>query len=142
VVPDNTKTAVTKSNYYDPELNKAYYDLALHYNLDILPARVRTPRDKAKVEGSVGWLETWLEEWLRGQVFFSFTELNGAVRKRVAELARRPFQKRAGSRESVFRELDFPALRPLPPTPFEYPEYVNRQVPNNYHLKCKALHLR
>ena len=29
VVPDNCKTAVSKANYYDPQLNKAYYDLAL-----------------------------------------------------------------------------------------------------------------
>jgi len=53
----------------------------------------------------------------------------------VAELVKKPFQKRAGSRESVFLELDKPALRPLPPTPFEKAEYVQRKVPNNYHLE-------
>jgi len=48
-VPDNCKTAVSKANYYDPELNKAYYDLALYYNIAVIPARVRMPRDYPQI---------------------------------------------------------------------------------------------
>jgi transposase len=140
IVPDNCKTAVSKPNYYEPQLNKGYYDLALHYRLAIIPARVRAPRDKAQVESGVGWLETWLLEWLRGKRFSSFAELNGAIKSRVAELAKRPFQKRAGSRESVFLEVDRPALRPLPPEPYEQPVYRNRRVPNNYHVEYEGFH--
>jgi len=140
VVPDNCKTAVTKPNYYDPQLNKAYYDLALYYNLAVIPARVRAPQDKSQVESSIGWLETWLLQWLKGrtespQQFSSFSELNAVIKSRVAELAKRPFQKRAGSRESVFLEIDRPALRPPPVEPFANPAYVERRVPNNYHVE-------
>ena len=135
IVPDNCKTSVTRSNFYDPVLNKAYYDMSLYYNIAIIPARVRRPRDKSIVEGSVGWLETWLLEWLRGKCFNSFGELNAEIRKRVAELVKRPFQKRAGSRESVFLEIDRPALRPLPAMPYEAPAYVERKVPDNYHVE-------
>jgi transposase len=136
IVPDNCKTAVSKANYYDPEINRAYYDLAVHYGAAVIPARVRAPQDKSIVEGTVGWLETWLVEWLRGQQpFTSFAELNGAIRKRLAELVKRPYQKRAGSRESVFRELDQGALRPLPEAPYEYAVYQKRYVPANYHVE-------
>jgi transposase len=135
IVPDNCKAAVNKANYYDPKLNPAYWNLAKHYDVAVIPARVRKPRDKASVEGSVGWLETWLLEWLRGQRFFSFEELNRAVRTRVGELVKRPFQKRAGSRLSVFEEVDKPALRPLPQTRYEHVEYVVRRVPDNYHVE-------
>ena len=135
IVPDNCKTAVTKASYYDPKLNPAYWDLARHYGVAVIPARVRKPRDKASVEGSVGWLETWLLEWLRGQRFFSFEELNRAVWTRVRQLVKRPFQKRAGSRASVFETVDKPALRPLPPTRYEHVEYVMRRVPDNYHVE-------
>ena len=135
IVPDNCKTAVTKPNYYDPVMNKTYYDMSLYYNIAVIPARVRRPRDKGLVEGSVGWLETWLLEWLKGKRFTSFTELNAEIRKRVAELVKRPFQKRAGSRESVFLEIDKPALRPLPPAQYEAPVYVERKVPGNYHVE-------
>jgi len=140
VVPDNCKTAVSKPNYYDPELNKEYYDLALHYNIAVIPARVRAPRDKGQVESSIGWMETWLLGWLKGseasaRQFLSFAELNTAIISRVAELVKRPFQKRAGSRLSVFQELDRPALRPLPREGYENPSYVQRRLPNNYHVE-------
>jgi len=144
-VPDNCKTAVTKSNYYDPQLNKAYYDLALYYNIAIIPARVRVPVDKSQVEGSVGWLETWLLGWLTGRTeglrpYASFPELNAAIKSRVAELVKRPFQKRAGNRKSVFLALDRPALRPLPAEPFVNPTYVERRVPNNYHVEYSGFY--
>lgn len=44
-VPDNTKTAVTYANLYDPKLNHAYQELARHYEVGITPARVRSPND-------------------------------------------------------------------------------------------------
>jgi transposase len=140
VVPDNCKTAVTKANYYDPLINKTYYDLSLYYSIAIIPARVRAPRDKGQVEGSVGWLETWLLEWLRGKHYTSFAELNAAIKTRVTELVKRPFQKRAGSRESVFKEIDRPALKALPPEQYELPVYAERKVPNNYHVEYEGFY--
>jgi len=140
IVPDNCKTAVTKPNYYAPKLNPAYWEMAKHYDVAVIPTRIRKPKDKSVVEGSVGWLETWLLEWLRGQRFFSFAELNREIIKRVQVLAGRPFQKRPGSRASIFEELDKPALRPLPPTRFEYAAYITRRVPDNYHVEYEGFY--
>jgi transposase len=138
IVPDNCKTAVSKANHYDPKLNPAYLELAKHYNVAVIPARVRRPRDKASVEGSIGWLETWLLEWLRGQRYLDFVELNQAIRVRIQQLVNRPFQKRAGSRASVFEAIDKPALRPLPATRYELVTYVMRRVPDNYHVEYEG----
>ena len=135
VVPDNAKVAVTSARYYNPTVNTAYWELAQHYEVAVIPARIRHPRDKGAVEAGVGWLETWLLEWLRGQTFFSFRDLNAAIKDRLKELATRPFQKRCGSRESVFNEVDKPALRPLPVQSYEFAEYVERRVPDNYHVE-------
>jgi transposase len=140
IIPDNCKTAVTKPNYYDPKLNPAYWELAKHYGVAVIPTRVRKPKDKSVVEGSVGWLETWLLEWLRGQRFFSFAELNREIRKRVKILAERPFQKRPGSRADVFEEFEKPVLRPLPRTRFEYAAYTTRRVPDNYHVEYEGFY--
>ena len=140
IVPDNLKTAVTKPNYYDPKLNPAYWEMAKHYGVAVIPARVRKPKDKSVVEGSVGWLETWLLEWLRGQRFFSFAELNREIVKRVKILAARPFQSRSGSRAGEFEEFDKPALRPLPMARFEQAAYVTRRVPDNYHVEYKGFY--
>lgn len=52
LVPDNCTTAVKKALRYDPQFNRAYAELAEHYSLAVLPARVRKPRDKAAVECS------------------------------------------------------------------------------------------
>jgi transposase len=46
-VPDNLRSGVTKAHRYEPDLNPTYADLASHYGVAVLPARVRKPRDKA-----------------------------------------------------------------------------------------------
>ena len=136
LVPDNTKTAVIKRTMYDPELNHSYLALANHYALAILPARVRTPRDKSTVESGVGWLETWLLGWLEDKTYFSFEQLNRDIRKRLLELSARDFKERPGSRQSIFDALDKPALRPLPKDPFEpFETKPVKSVPNDYHVK-------
>jgi len=135
IIPDNLKSAVTRANYYDPKLNPAYWQLAKHYEVAVIPARIKHPKDKSPAESSIGWLETWLLEWLRGKQFFSFEELNTAIRVRVKELTKRPYQKRPGTREEVFNKIDRPALRPLPVARYEHAEYVLRRVPDNYHVE-------
>lgn len=49
VVPDNLKSGVTKANYYEPDINPTYQDMASHYGLVVLPARVR---ERAKLRQS------------------------------------------------------------------------------------------
>jgi transposase len=49
-IPDNLRAGVTKADRYEPELNPTYRDLAEHYQVAIIPARVRKPKDKAKVK--------------------------------------------------------------------------------------------
>ena len=53
LVPDNCKTAVIHTSLYDPELNQAYMALARHYQVAIMPARVRKPKDKPSDRKSV-----------------------------------------------------------------------------------------
>jgi len=135
IVPDNCKTAVKTPKYFEPVINSAYWELAQHYEVAILPARSRKPKDKPVVEQTNGWLETWLLGKLRNQKFFSFAELNKAIRKYVRELSSRPFQKREGSRQSDFDNIDKPALRPLPKERYEIADIVFRRVGDNYHVE-------
>jgi len=136
-VPDNLKSAVTKAHRYDPALNPSYQDFAEHYGIAILPARVRKPRDKAKVEVGVQVVERWILAGLRNRRFFGLGELNAAIRELVAELNARPFKKREGSRASVFAEVERPALRPLPPTPYEYATWKKAKVHLDYHVEVE-----
>ena len=140
-VPDNCKTAVVHSNLYNPELNHAYRELARYYGVAIIPARIIKPKDKASVESSVGWLETWLLEWLKSKTYFSFEALNHDIKERIKELSKKKFKHREGSRESAFYALDKPVLRELPAAYFEsfITKPINR-VPNNYHLEYKGFY--
>lgn len=135
VVPDNLKSGVTKPDRYDPDLNPAYEEFARHYSLAILPARVRKPRDKAAVESGVLLVERWILARLRDATFFSLAALNDAVRTLVVELNAKPFQKREGSRASVFAEIERPALRPLPAAPYEYGTWKKSKVHIDYHVE-------
>jgi transposase len=48
-VPDNLKSGVTHPHRYEPDVNRTYADMAAHYGIAVVPARVRKPRDKAHV---------------------------------------------------------------------------------------------
>ena len=49
VIPDNLGSAVSRAHRYEPDTNPTYHDLARHYGVAVLPARVRKPRDKSLV---------------------------------------------------------------------------------------------
>ena len=93
IVPDNLKSGVSRACRYEPALNPAYQDFAEHYAVAILPARVRKPRDKAKVEGGVLIVERWILARLRDCTFFSLAELNAAIVALLAELNRPVFRR-------------------------------------------------
>ena len=116
---DNLKTGVQKHGKDEVILNKSYQELAEHYGTAILPAGVRSPKDKAAVEGTVGIISTFILAALRNRHSLSLPELNGAIHERLEAFNHKPFQKRAGSRASSIAE-EKPFLRPLPPRPFEY----------------------
>ena len=134
IVPDNLRAAVLRANWYEPGINPTYRDLAAHYGTAILPARVRKPRDKAKVEAGVLVVERWILARLRNQRFFSLAELNAAIAALVADLNARPMRKLGVSRRQLFEELDQPALLSLPAEPFVYAEWRIRRVALDYHV--------
>lgn len=135
VVPDNTKSGVTKACYYEPDLNRTYQDMAEHYGVAIAPARARQARDKAAVEKAVQQVERELLAPLRTVQFFSLAELNRELRRLLEKHNERPFQKLPGSRRSHFEELDRPALRPLPAEPYRYAEWKRQTLASDYHVE-------
>ena len=135
LVPDNTKTAVTKPCRYDPDLNPTYYEMAKHYQMGIVPARVRKPRDKAKVECGVLVASRWILARLRKHKCRSLAEANALIGELLDQLNHRPFKKRAGSRWSLFVELDLPALRPLPAEPYDQAVWSKAKVHLDHHVQ-------
>ncbi len=136
LVPDNCATAVKKALRYDPQFNRSYAELAEHYSLAVLPARVRKPRDKAAVENAVLLAERAVLGGLRNRRFFSLAELNAAIHAVVAAINAEPFQKREGSRDNVFETEERPAARALPARRYEYAEWkIGARVHQDHHIE-------
>lgn len=139
VVPDNLTSGVTSPCRYDPAINHTYQEWAEHFGIAVIPARVRMPRDKAKVESHVQIVERQVLARLRNRTFHSLGELNEAITDLLDVLNRRPFQKLAGSRLELFRSLDAPALRPLSVNRYEFARFQKALVNIDYHVaveKC------
>jgi transposase len=135
LVPDNAKVAVIKACHFDPHVNRTYAEMAAHYDMAILPARPKKPRDKAKVESAVLIVERWLLGRLRHHKFHSLAELN----HRIAELLHhlnelRPLRRLGVTRRQLLEELDRPFLRPLPIEPYVFAEWRARRVGVDYHV--------
>jgi transposase len=140
VVPDNLLSGVTKPSYYEPDINPTYLDFALYCGTVIIPARVRKPKDKAKVETAVKIAEMWILAALRNHTFFSLDELNQAVAEKLVELNDRKFKKMDGTRRSLFEAIDKPAMKPLPLQAYQYAEWKKPAVNIDYHITVDDHH--
>ena len=140
LVPDNLKTGVEKASWSSPIINKVYQEMAEHYGTAVIPARVRKPRDKPNAEGSVKIISTWVIATLRNQRFFSSAELNATIKVKLSAFNSKPFQKKEGSRLSVFLEEEKPMLLPLPAAPYELATWKIATVQFNYHVSVEKMH--
>jgi len=136
IVPDNLKSAVIRFRKDDvPDLNESFRDLTNYYQVEVLPARPRKPRDKANVESEVLHIQRRVLAVLRNQDFFSLAELNAAIQEQIHTLNRVPFKKREGTRYGLFEDLDRPALRPLPLIPYRFGKWTGpRNVYTDGHI--------
>lgn len=136
IVPDNLKTGVIK-HPRDGEvvLNDAYREMAAHYSAAVLPGRIRKPKDKASVENTVAHVATWIIAGLRERQFTSLPQLKAAITERMDEYNFEPFQKRPGSRASVFTAEEKPLLTALPSVAYEISSWVyGRRAGRNGHV--------
>jgi len=134
IVPDNLKTGVIKNTRAELLLNRTYQEMAEHYGIAVIPARVKRPKDKPVVEGSVGYASTFILAAIRNQKFFTLRELNEAIRERLQGLNEKPFQKKDSSRAQMFAE-ERGTLLPLPLNAFEHASWIKAKVAFNYHVE-------
>jgi transposase len=137
IVPDCLKSAVTKANKYESEINETFNDFASHYNTAILPARALHPKDKSLVESFVRQAYDHIYAPLRNQTFFSLEELNAALWEQLDNYNAKHFQIRDYSRQMLFEEVERSALRPLVKERYEIRTFNTLTVNFNYHIYQK-----
>jgi len=138
LVPDNASALIANADRYEPRANDTVRDLARHYGTSVLPARPRSPRDKATAESAVQVVTRWILARLRHQRFETVAQVDAAIASLLPSLNDRPFQKLPGSRSSVFIELDRPALMPLPASRYELARFKTVKVHIDYHVEIDA----
>ena len=134
LVPDNLKSAVTKSSRYEPKVNETFADFAEHYQTAILPTRSYKPRDKAIVENAVRIIYTRVFAPLRNDIFHSIKDINKAIQGLLEKHNAMSFRGREYSRYSLFKEVELQELRPLPLKRYEIKSYAKGTVHKNSHI--------
>jgi len=134
IVPDNLKSAVTKSNKYEPTLNETFEDFANHYGTTILAARAYSPRDKALVEKAVNIIYTRVYARLRNTQYFSLEDLNADIWIALEEHNLVQLTGRNYSRRQQFNEIEKNALQPLPVLRYELKKQQYVTVMKNGHV--------
>src|SRR6201993_560689 len=139
VIPDNMKAIVDKAHATDPKLNDAFREYAQARRFAVDPTRVRSPRDKPRVERSVPYVRSNFfagedfqnigdcrvraEQWC-GQV--AGMRVHGTTRLRPAE---------------VFATDELPKLKPVPDEVFDIPAWTRPKVAPDRHVQvAKALY--
>ncbi|MBA3239877.1 MAG: IS21 family transposase [Acidobacteria bacterium] len=135
VVPDNLRSAVSRACRYEPEKNPAYADLARHYGVAVLPARSRSPRDKAKVESGVQIVQNWVLAPLRNRIFFGLEEAQLAVEAELEKLNDRKLSGLPYSRRELFEAEERAFLKALPNQRYVFAEWRKAKVGPDYHVR-------
>lgn len=133
IVPDNLRAGVAKPDLYDPKINRAYAELARHYQVLIDPARAYHPRDKATVEA--------LQRYIRSSFFAGreWPSLQAMAADAVSWCAGTAAQRRPRALEGrtvaeAFAE-EKAALGPLPRTAFELAAWSRPMVAPDAHAR-------
>lgn len=131
---DNLKNGVLKPDIYDPQLNRAYAEMAEYYHCFIEPCRVAHPQDKPTVERDVQTIRDQFRKFLALHPSLDLAEANRQI---LLWLKDTYAQREHGSTHHKpwddFVQFEKPALQPLPPEPFQIPEWKEAKVhPDHY----------
>jgi transposase len=140
IVPDNMSSVIRKADALNPTIVAAFLDYVQARGIFVDPARVRSPKDKPRVENQVAYVR---ESWCDGE---TFTELDDA--RRSAEHWSR---ETAGMRvhgttrkvpREVFEEVEKPAMLAPPTEPFDVPLWAEHaKVHPDHHVEvARALY--
>lgn len=133
IVPDNLKSAVFKSNNYEPELNENFKAFAEHYGIAILPARSRKPQDKAHVENMVKITYQRIYTNVPEGKIYPLTELNDVIKQSLCTHNDTLLTGRDCSRTDQWL-LELPSLHPLPESHYEMRKIKQLTVMKNGHV--------
>lgn len=140
IVPDNLRSAVSRSDRNEPIINDDFEAFAEHYGCAVYPARVRHPKDKALVENAVKLMYKSVYSDIEGLVFNNLEDLNEAILKSLEVFNNRKLTGRRQSRLQLFNEVEKDYLRALPANRFVMKERKSVTVMRNSYVTLMLHH--
>ena len=122
---DNLKAAVTKADWYDPEINPKFADFCRHYGMHPMPCRPYKPQHKGKIERGVGYVKA---NALKGRRFKSLAEQNLHLQRWEATVADLRIHGTTCKQVAALFEEERPHLKPLPSSLFPFYQEARRSV--------------
>jgi transposase len=134
VVIDNAKAMITTAHSTSPRVNDAFADYAQERGFFVDAARVRRPKDKARVENQVPFVR---ESWFDGE---DFDDLDHA-RRSAEQWCWVAAERVHGTTHRVVREHyeqeEKAAMLPAPTEPFAVPLWTEAKVHPDHHLQVE-----
>lgn len=140
IVPDNLKSAVTRSDKHEPVINEEFASFAEHYGCVVYPARVRHPKDKALVENAVKLMYRHVYTDLEGMMFQDLASLNAAIHASLEKFNAKKMSGRKESRKQLFDALECDYLRELPQNRYMLRERKSVTVMSNIYVTLHKHH--
>ena len=109
--------------------------MAAHYNVGVVPARPRKPKDKAAVEAGVRFAQSYILGRLRNVTFFSLAECQAAIGVALERMNGREMRRLGVSRRQLFETIERPVMQDLPEQDYEYAEWHFARVGIDYHVE-------
>jgi transposase len=140
VVLDNASAMVVRASATAPGLNRAFRDYTEARGVFADTARVRHPKDKARVENQVPYVR---ERWFAGESFGSDL---GAIRRHAETWCREVAGARVhGTTRQVPRDAyerdERPHMQSAPEAPYDVPHWCSPKVHPDHHVQVlKALY--
>lgn len=134
LVIDNLKAAVSRADWYDPELNPKVQDFCRHYGCVMLPTKPRTPRHKGKVEAGVKYLS---RNALAGKRFASLVQENEALQSWEAMVADLRIHGTTKKQVKALFDQERPHLLELAALPFPCFREAQRTVHRDAHVEVE-----
>jgi transposase len=133
LVIDNLRAAVSRADWFDPELCPKVRSFAEHYGIAILPTRPYTPRHKGKIERGIGYVKG---NALKGRTFSSLADQNGHLQTWEATVADTRIHGTTRRQvKEVFEQTEKPALMPMPASRFDLFQEALRSVNRDGHVQ-------
>src|SRR5260370_619926 len=124
IIPDNTKAMIKDPDALSPTLVAAFLDYVQARKLFVDPARVRSPKDKPRVENQVPYVR---ESWFDGETFANLDDARQSAQHWCREIAgtRVHGTTRRIPRE-LFESIEKAAMLPPPNAPFHVPFWIDQ----------------